>query len=92
MDQRNFFQLAMRIAGLIVCLYGLEYFREYAAVQMGYWSLERTSPVLYFGSGAAFVIVGLYLLRGAPHFMRYAFPEDDTHSSDNGPESVSEDH
>jgi hypothetical protein len=81
MDQRNYFQLAVRIIGLIVCLYGLDYLREFVAIQMGFWSLERTSPVPYFASAAAFLIVGLYLLRGASHFMRYAFPEDDVEGS-----------
>ena len=77
MDQRNLFQLAVRIVGLVVCLYGLDYLREFVAVQMGYFMLERTSPVLYFASAAAFMITGLYLIRGAPHFMRYAFPDED---------------
>jgi hypothetical protein len=89
MDQRSYFQLAMRIVGLVVCLYGLDYLREFVAIQMGYWSLERTSPVLYFGSAAAFLIVGLYLIRGAPHFIRYAFPEDDVRDTGNNGESRS---
>ena len=77
MEERNYFQLAIRVVGLVVCLYGLDYLREFVAIQMGYFTLERTSPVLYFASAAVSLILGLYLVRGAPHFMRFAFPEDD---------------
>ena len=77
MDQPNYFQLAVRIIGLVVCLYGLNLLREFVTIQLGWWSPERTEPVLYFSTAASYLVVGLYLLRGAPHFMRYAFPEND---------------
>ena len=82
MNQRSYFQLAVRIIGLVVCLYGLDYLREFVAIQIGYYSLERTSPYLYFSSASAFMIVGLYLIRGASHFVRYAFPSDEIEVSD----------
>ena len=64
MDQRGYFQLAARITGMVVCLYGLHYLWEFATLQLGYWSVERTSASMYFASAAAFIVVGLYLARG----------------------------
>jgi hypothetical protein len=86
-DQRNYFQLAVRITGLVVCLYGLHYLWEFATLQLGYWSVERTSASMYFASAAAFLVIGLYLIQGADHFMRYAFPDDDLRPDEDGEEA-----
>ena len=82
MDQRGYFQLAVRITGMVVCLYGLHYLWEFATLQLGYWSMERTSASMYFASAAAFIVVGLYLARDADHFIRYADPWDEEARSD----------
>jgi len=34
------------------------------------------TPVYYIGIGAVMVLVGLYLLRGAPQLLRFAYGED----------------
>ncbi|HEY2865993.1 MAG TPA: hypothetical protein VGJ02_02770 [Pyrinomonadaceae bacterium] len=77
MDQLKYFQLILRLVGLLVCLDGLDYLREFVLIQMGYITLERTSPTLYFANAAIYIVVGLYLIRGASHFMRFAFPTDE---------------
>jgi hypothetical protein len=66
MKSSDLFALAVRIVGLVSLLYMIG------------------SAVMLFGSGIAFfwvvkeviwLLVSLYLLRGAPHVVRFAYPE-----------------
>jgi len=90
MDQLKYFKLVLRTVGLLVCLDGLDYLREFVLIQTGYITLERTSPTLYFANAAAYIIVGLYLIRGASHFMRFAFPTEEIEDNEgsDGPVGV----
>jgi hypothetical protein len=63
MDQLKYFQLILRIVGLLICLDGLDYLREFVLIQTGYITLERTSPTLYFANAGVYIIVGLYLFE-----------------------------
>lgn len=78
MKTKDLFGLIVRLAGLALCLDGASYVAEFIAVQIGYFTLQRTDPMYYFVLGAGYIIVGLYFLRGAPHFVRYAYPDPDS--------------
>jgi hypothetical protein len=88
MDQLKYFQLILRIVGLLICLDGLDYLREFVLIQTGYITLERTSPTLYFANAGVYIIVGLYLIRGASHFMRFAFPRDEIEDNQDSDDQV----
>jgi hypothetical protein len=77
MTAKDVFGLALRLTGLALCLSGIDNVGEFIAVQIGYFTLQKTDPTYYFVLGIAQVIIGLYFLRGAPHFIRYAYPDDD---------------
>jgi hypothetical protein len=77
MKAKDIFGLAIRLLGLGLCINGADNLSEFIAVQIGYFTLQRTDPTYYFVLGVAEIIVGLYFLRGAPHFVRYAYPDDD---------------
>ena len=77
MKARDLFGLAIRLIGFGLCLYGVSCIAEYIAIQIGYFTPQRTDPMDYFMLGAGYVLIGLYLLRGAPHFLRYAYPDTD---------------
>ena len=66
MKSSELFALAVRIVGLVSLLYMIG------------------SAVMLFGSGLSFfwvvkeviwLLVSIYLLRGAPHVVRFAYPE-----------------
>lgn len=76
MKPRELFETAVRVIGLILTLYGTGYLVEFAAVNIGYFTLQRTDVAYYLLQGIGYIVVGLYFLRGAPHFVRYAYPDE----------------
>jgi hypothetical protein len=77
MNPKTIFGLAIRIVGLIITLYGLDWLARFAMGQMGYFTLKSTDMGYYLLMAIGYIGVGFYLLRGAPHFVRYAYPDDD---------------
>ncbi len=73
MTPRDLFGLAIRIIGLIVSIYGLDWLARFTFFQLGYFKLEHTDIGYYLLSAFAYLIAGAYFLRGAPHFVRYAY-------------------
>lgn len=78
MTAKDVFGLALRITGLGLALSGADNLSEFIAVQIGYFTLQKTDPTYYFVLGVAEMVIGLYFLRGAPHFVRYAYSDDTT--------------
>jgi len=78
MTARDGFGLALRIAGLIVALYGADWLGRFALGQMGFFKLERTDITYYLAEGLVYLFVGAYFLHGAPHFVRYAYGDEVT--------------
>jgi hypothetical protein len=76
MSARDAFGLILRVLGLLGVLWGIFYLGSIV-----YWLLGTRVPgyTIYHYIAAAFLTlgVGLYLLRGAPHLVRFAFPEAD---------------
>jgi hypothetical protein len=76
MKSREYFQTAVRIIGLVLTLYGTGYLAKFGAVQMSYYTLQRTDVTLYLLDGIGYIVVGLYFLRGASHFVRFAYSDE----------------
>jgi hypothetical protein len=76
MNGPQLFGLVNRIIGLIVALYGLDWLTRFSLGQLGYFSLERTNINYYLVMGILYSSVGLYFMRGAAHFVRYAYPDE----------------
>jgi len=90
MTARDGFGLALRIAGLIVAIYGADWLGRFALGQMGFFSLERTDIRYYLAEGLVYLFVGAYFMRGASHFVRYAYgdPETEEASDDKQPNDI----
>jgi hypothetical protein len=71
------FAVAVRVVGLVVFIYGLEWLLNSFLFRLGYFNYLDSSPGYYLIFGLAQVLVGLYLLRGAPHLLGFAYPTED---------------
>lgn len=79
------FAVAVRVVGVVVFIYGLEWLLNSFLFRLGYFNYLDSSPGYYVIFGLAQVLVGLYLIRGAPHVLGFAFPiEDDDESNGEG--------
>ena len=87
MTAKDIFGLALRVVGFGLFLNGLDNIGEFIAVQIGYFTLQKTDPTYYFVLGIAQAVIGLYFLRGAPHFIRYSYPEDDYEEHEEAPDA-----
>ena len=64
MKAKEQFALALRIIGVLGILYLLRTF------------VRNPSPAMvYLGIRLGFVLIGVYLIRGAPHLVRFAYPD-----------------
>ena len=73
----DWFALAVRVIGVVVFLYGVGYLLDSSLFRLGYFNYLDSSPGYYMIAGISYVIVGLYLMRGAPHIVRFAYPIDE---------------
>ena len=75
MKPRDMFALAVKIAGLIVFLYGLAHLL-YAV--LGVANIIESHAVKFHATfGICQSIVGLFMMRGMTPFVDLAFPEDE---------------
>lgn len=74
---KEYFALAVRIIGVVVTLYGVRYLADFSLGQMGYFTLQKTDYAYYLVLGIGFLIVGVYLLRGAPWVVNHTYPDDE---------------
>ena len=90
MKSKDYFSLALRIIGLLTLAHGLRDLVDFGLILLGYTS-TRSSFAYYLILGLLYSVVGLYLLRGAPFVVNFAYPRNreevsesdvDTESSD----------
>jgi len=74
MAPRECFGIAIRTIGIVMLVVSVMYF--YSAVAVLFFpGMPHTSPLVsYLGAFAIWLLVGLYLLRGAPHIIRFSYP------------------
>ena len=83
MKPKEYLALALRIIGVLVILYGIRDLIDFPLGLLGYFTLQRTAYAYYLILGIGYLVVGLYLLRGAPHLVRFAYPEREKEESEN---------
>jgi len=76
MNAKEFFGAALRIIGVIVAGQGLLHVINSGLGVLGYFTTQRTAYSFYLITGLMELVAGLYLLRGAPPVMRFAYPPD----------------
>ena len=81
MRVEDWFAVAVRVVGVVIFIYGLGWLLDSFLFRLGYFNYLDTSPGYYLIVGLAQVLVGLYLVRGAPHLAGLAYPTEDEDES-----------
>lgn len=85
MKTKHIFGLLVRIVGLIAIIIGFYHLVEFADIALGVilgntamfeFSRWKATLVEYVVHSLLFILLGLYLLRGAPHIVRFAYRDD----------------
>lgn len=69
------FALIIRVFGLGLLIYALWVLAYGIAFGFGLMDARGVGIAPYFLSGAVFLLLSIYLLRGAPHLVRFSYPE-----------------
>lgn len=80
MSVQDWFALAVRIVGVALLLVpGLFSLLDSLLMKLGYYSIPEmyTHPGYFFIHGIAQVVAGLFLIRGAPSLIEFAYPTRD---------------
>lgn len=77
MQPEDYFRLGIRFFGVIVLYWGLTMLLDSGLFRLGYFRVPESSPGYYLVAGVAEVVVGAYLLYGAPLLVRFAYPPAD---------------
>ena len=81
MRVEEWFALAVRVIGVVITLYGIGYLLDSLLFRLGYFNFPESSPAYYAAAGLSYVFAGMYLIRGAPHVVRFAYPEEEEDES-----------
>jgi hypothetical protein len=71
------FGIVVRVFGLLLLIYALWYLVYGISVLSGLSEEAGGYRISYFISGIMFLVLALYLLRGAPHILRFSYPENE---------------
>ena len=87
MGAKDWFTLALRVVGVVLLLYGLRDLVDHLLYRLGYFNWPEISPLYYVVTGVAQALAGLYLVRGAPLLVGFAFPETAVDEEDEAEEA-----
>lgn len=76
--EKELFSVAIRVVGLLSFgrgFFDIVYILFYAFGSLRDQSVTKGFPDTNLTYGVAYILAGLYLLRGAPFVVRFAFPE-----------------
>ncbi len=82
MGTKEWFELAARIIGIVVLIYGVTDLINSLLFYYRYFVFPDSTTGYYLILGLSYVFMGLYLMRGASHLVTFAFPEEDDYKSD----------
>ena len=85
MEAKDYFSLALKIIGFLTLAHGLRDLVDFALMLLNYTS-THSSFGYYLILGLLYSIVGIYLLRGAPLIVRFAYPTKEAAASGNDPD------
>jgi hypothetical protein len=75
MTGKDLFGVILRVAGLILSAYALWYL-WFALLALGGMTPPKDVRIAsYWAFGVPALLVGIYFLRGAPHILRFSYPE-----------------
>jgi len=77
MKSKDYFGLVVRVVGLFLILFSLFYFYGSVATAISPELGRGGTPLYHAGIGIVMLLVGLYLVRGAPHLTRFAYGGDE---------------
>lgn len=77
LSKEDWFELSLRVAGVVAFLYGLTYLMDSLLLKLGYFVYGDTTPAYFLIFGLGYCVVGLYLMRGGDAIVRFAFPVPD---------------
>lgn len=77
MRAEDWFAVAVRVFGVVTIVNGLSLLLDFLLAKLGYFNQPDPTPGYYLIFGAALIVVGLYLARGAPFLIDFAFPFED---------------
>lgn len=75
MTPRDVFGIIVRTVGLGFVAYSFEYLQAPLGMAL-YPAAADASLSTYMVYGVIYFLIGAYLLRGAPHLVRFAYPPD----------------
>jgi hypothetical protein len=73
----HWFDVGLRLIGIVVILYGLAYLVDSLLLRLGYYLTPDFFVGYYFIFGLAYLFVGLYLFLGSRQLVRLVYPEVD---------------
>lgn len=89
MRAEDWFALSLRVIGAVVSIYGMGYLLDSLLFRLGYFNYPESSPNYYVVAGLSYVIVGVFLIRGAPLLVKFAYPHDeDEHGEEDNENAV----
>jgi hypothetical protein len=71
------FGIVVRVFGMSLFIYAFWYLIYGVSVVLGLSEEAGGYRISYFISGITFLVMALYLLRGAPHIVRFSYPESE---------------
>jgi hypothetical protein len=81
MRVEDWFSVALRVVGVLILVSGLGLLLDSLLLKLGYFFYPDSSPGYYLIAGSAQVAVGIYLARGAPLLLAFAYPTEDEDES-----------
>ena len=77
MLRHHWFDVGLRLIGVVVILYGLAYLVDSLLLRLGYYLTPDFFVGYYLIFGLAYLFVGLYLFLGSRQLVRLVYPEVD---------------
>ncbi len=76
MTPAKIFGIIIRVFGLSLLVYSIWYLTYGIATILGLPEQQEGYKIGYFLSGTLFLLLALYLLRGAPHIIKFSYPNE----------------
>jgi hypothetical protein len=80
MKANDYFEVAIRVIGVVLMIYGLRDLLDALLFVLGYFTIMDTNPKYYLVFGLGSLVLGFYFVRGAGLLVDFAFPNVDDDS------------
>ncbi|HUS12881.1 MAG TPA: hypothetical protein VMZ30_20595 [Pyrinomonadaceae bacterium] len=90
MKIKEWFGLALRVTGVVTCIYGAVYLLDALLFRFGYLNYPESVPGYFVITGLFHLLIGLYLIRGAPLLIGFAYPFEEEEEKAESEEEAAE--